>query len=139
MAILGARQSGKTTLAQMIPSARTFDLENPRDLAELDHPQLALEALQGLVVIDEIQRKPNLFPLLRFLIDEDKKRKYLILGSASRDLIHQSSETLAGRLAYHHLGGLRLSDVGTAHVKKLWLHGQYPRAYTAASTEQAFR
>jgi len=138
-AILGARQSGKTTLAQMIPSAFTFDLENPRDLARLETPQLALEDLEGLVVIDEIQRKPDLFPLLRYLIDQDHKRKFLILGSASRDLIRQSSETLAGRIAYHHLGGLRLSDVGGAHLKTLWLHGQFPRAYTARSSEQAFR
>ena len=115
--ILGARQCGKTTLAKMIPSTYTFDLENPRDLARLDNPQLALEDLRGLVVIDEIQRKPDLFPLLRYLIDQDSKRRFLILGSASRDLIHQSSETLAGRIAYHYLSGLRLSDVGAAHLK----------------------
>lgn len=138
-AILGARQSGKTTLAQMIPSACTFDLENPRDLARLENPQLALEDLKGLVVIDEIQRKPDLFPLLRYLIDQNPARKFLILGSASRDLIHQSSETLAGRIAYHHLGGLRLSDVGAAHLKTLWLQGQFPKAYTAKSPDQAFR
>ena len=137
--ILGARQCGKTTLANMIPSTYTFDLENPRDLARLDNPQLALEDLRGLVVIDEIQRKPDLFPLLRYLIDQDSKRRFLILGSASRDLIHQSSETLAGRIAYHYLSGLRLSDVGAAHLKKLWLHGQFPRAYLAKSSDQAFR
>jgi predicted AAA+ superfamily ATPase len=80
-----------------------------------------------------------LFPLLRYLIDQDKKRTFLILGSASRDLIHQSSESLAGRIAYYHLGGLRLSDVGPTRLKRLWLHGQFPRAYTATSSEQAFR
>jgi len=137
--ILGARQCGKTTLAKMIPSTYTFDLENPRDLARLDSPQLALEDLEGLVVIDEIQRKPDLFPLLRYLIDQDSRRRFLILGSASRDLIHQSSETLAGRIAYHYLSGLRLSDVGAAYLKKLWLHGQFPKAYLAKSSDQAFR
>ncbi|MFC1762604.1 ATP-binding protein [Planctomycetota bacterium] len=138
-AILGARQCGKTTLAQMIPSNHVFDLENPRDLARLEQPQLALETLTGLVVIDEIQRKPDLFPLLRFLIDQDNKRKFLILGSASRDLICQSSETLAGRIAYYHLGGFRLSDIPPTHLQRLWLQGQYPRAYCAGSAERAFR
>ncbi len=79
--LLGPRQCGKTTLAKMIPSKYTFDLENPRDLARLDNPQRALEDLEGLVVIDEIQRKPDLFPLLRYLIDQDSKRRFLILGS----------------------------------------------------------
>ena len=138
-AILGARQCGKSTLAGMMSSAHTFDLENPRDLARLENPQLALEDLKGLVVIDEIQRKPDLFPLLRYLIDQDRKRRFLILGSASRDLIQQSSESLAGRIAYHPLGGFRLGDVGASHLKTLWLQGQFPRAYLATSIDQAFR
>jgi len=136
-AILGARQCGKTTLAKQIPSRHYFDLENPRDLARLENPQLALENLTGLVVIDEIQRKPDLFPLLRSLIDSDPKKKYLILGSASRELIKQSSESLAGRIAYYHLAGLRLSDIGPENLNRLWLQGAYPKAYLAASPQQA--
>jgi len=81
-----------------------FDLENPRDLARLEQPQLALEELRGLIIIDEIQRLPDLFPLLRYLVDQRKNRKFVILGSASRDLIHQSSESLAGRIAYFPCG-----------------------------------
>ncbi len=138
-AILGARQCGKTTLAQMFSCTAHFDLENPRDLVRLDNAQLALEPLEGRVVIDEIQRRPDLFPLLRYLIDQNSKRRFLILGSASRDLIQQSSESLAGRIAYHHLGGLRLSDVGAESLSTLWLHGQFPRAFTAKSSAQAFR
>jgi len=80
--ILGPRQSGKTTLAREIAADHVFDLENPRDAAMLAEPQLALEALSGLIVIDEIQRKPDLFPLLRYLVDTHRDQRYLILGSA---------------------------------------------------------
>jgi predicted AAA+ superfamily ATPase len=99
----------------------------------LDHPQLALEHLTGLIVIDEIQRMPDLFPLLRYLVDQNKKRKFIILGSASRDLIRQSSETLAGRIAYHYMGGFRLSDIDPVKIKTLWLRGGLPRSFLAAS------
>ncbi|MDO8722141.1 MAG: AAA family ATPase [Syntrophales bacterium] len=109
-AILGPRQCGKTTLARTLATDFYFDLENPQDLARLEQPQLALEDLTGLIVIDEIQRLPDLFPLLRYLVDQEKNRKFVILGSASRDLIRQSSESLAGRIAYFQLGGFRLSD-----------------------------
>lgn len=108
-AILGPRQCGKTTLARMykeqtgIP-VTCFDLEEPEDLARLSNPKLALAPLRGLVIIDEIQRLPDLFPLLRVLIDRPSNQtQFLILGSASRDLIHQSSESLAGRINYGHL------------------------------------
>ena len=104
-AILGPRQSGKTTLAHEFPADHFFDLENPRDAAMLAEPQLALEPLSGLIVIDEVQRGPELFPLLRYLVDTHRNQRYLILGSASRDLIRQSSESLAGRVGYHELGG----------------------------------
>ena len=127
-AILGARQCGKTTLAREIPCDHYFDLENPRDLARLDEPQLALENLTGLIVIDEIQRKADLFPLLRYLVDTNNQQKYLILGSASRDLIRQSSETLAGRIGYYHLAGLRPCDVGRENLNRLWLQGGFPKA-----------
>ncbi len=138
-AILGARQVGKTTIAKQFGADYYFDLENPRDIARFENPQLALEKLTGLITIDEIQRKPDLFPLLRFLIDQNPKRKFLILGSASRDLIRQSSETLAGRIAYYHLGGLRITDTGKENIDKLWLQGQLPKAFTARSTASAFK
>ena len=135
--ILGPRQSGKTTLAHELSSSHFFDLENPRDAAMLAQPQLALEALTGLIVIDEIQRAPELFPLIRYLVDGHRDQRYLILGSASRDLIRQSSESLAGRVAYHELGGLRLDDVGTEHWRDLWLRGGLPRAYTAGADDES--
>ena len=140
VALLGPRQCGKTTLAGAI--TRTgggvyFDLENPRDAARLDQPQLALENLAGLIVIDEIQRMPDIFPLLRFLVDRDDHQKYLILGSASRDLIQQSSETLAGRIAYYQLGGFRLSDVGSKNLTALWLRGGLPRSFLSETGEES--
>ena len=138
-AILGARQCGKTTLARQFSADSYFDLENPRDLARLENPQLTLEDLTGLIIIDEIQRTPELFPLLRYLIDTRPEQKYLILGSASRDLIRQSSESLAGRIAYYRLGGFRIDDVGEEQVKQLWMRGGFPRSYLAASEEDSYR
>jgi uncharacterized protein len=138
-AILGPRQSGKSTLADEFGAAHRFDLEDPRDLALLEQPQLALEPLQGLIVIDEIQRAPELFPLLRYLVDHRPGQRYLILGSATRDLLRQSSESLAGRIAYHELGGFRLGDVGTDAWRRLWLRGGLPPAYTAESDEASDR
>ena len=135
--ILGPRQCGKTTLARFFKADHLFDLENPRDAARLDQPQLALENLAGLIVIDEIQRVPDIFPLLRFLVDRDDHQKYLILGSASRDLIQQSSETLAGRIAYYQLGGFRLSDVGSKYMNALWLRGGLPRSFLSETDEES--
>ncbi|MGH8550532.1 MAG: ATP-binding protein [Methylococcales bacterium] len=132
-AILGPRQSGKSTLAREFTADHVFDLENPRDLALLGQPQLALESLSGLIVIDEIQRAPEIFPLLRHLIDTRPDQRYLILGSASRDLIRQASESLAGRIGFHELGGFRLADVGARNWRRLWIRGGLPRSYTAAT------
>lgn len=136
-AILGPRQCGKTTLAPTLAADAYFDLENPRDLARLEQPQLALEELTGIIVIDEIQRMPDLFPLLRHLVDQETSRKFVILGSASRDLIRQSSESLAGRIAYCPLGGFRLSDVQPKELKALWWRGGLPRSFLAASDEDS--
>ena len=136
-AILGPRQCGKTTLARAFDADHAFDLENPRDVARLEQPQLALEDLRGLIVIDEIQRLPDLFPLLRYLVDRDVGQKYLILGSASRDLIRQGSETLAGRIAFHQLGGFRLSDIGAENATTLWLRGGLPPSFLAADDEES--
>lgn len=137
VAILGPRQSGKTTLAKMVNADHYFDLENPRDLARLEHPQTALEGLTGLVVIDEIQLRPDLFPLLRYLVDQQVETHYLILGSASRDLIRQGNETLAGRILFLHLNGFALDEVGSEQWKKLWWRGGFPRAFLAPSDEMA--
>ena len=137
-ALLGPRQCGKTTLAKEFSADHYFDLENPRHLTALDNPQLALEDLKGLIVIDEIQRKPELFPLLRFLVDTNKSQKYLILGSASRNLIQQSSESLAGRIAYYYLEGFQLYDTGNSNWKKLWLRGGLPPSYLARNNETSF-
>lgn len=137
VAIVGPRQCGKSTLARTFDAAHYFDLENPRDLAMLEQPQLALEGLSGLIVIDEIQRAPDLFPLLRYLVDHQPEQRYLILGSASRDLLRQSSETLAGRIAYHELGGLGLRDLGKERWRELWLRGGMPRSVLADSDESS--
>lgn len=137
VAILGKRQCGKTTIAKKFEFDHYFDLESPRDLSALDQPQLALEALEGLIVIDEIQRKPNLFPLLRHLVDTLPSQRYLILGSASRDLIRQSSETLAGRIGYFNLAGFRIDDVGSKEVVKLWLRGGLPRSFLGENDEES--
>jgi len=133
-AILGPRQCGKTTLAKEFNFSHYFDLENPRDLARFDNPQLTLEDLEGLIVIDEIQRKPELFPLLRYLTDNNRNQKYLILGSASRDLI----KPLAGRIAYHYLSGFILREVGKENWKSLWLRGGLPPSFLAENDEKSF-
>ncbi|MGE3954150.1 MAG: ATP-binding protein [Parachlamydiales bacterium] len=140
VAILGPRQCGKTTLAHLYleqerleGKAHIFDLEDPTDLAVMQNPKTALEGLEGLIIIDEIQRLPDLFPLLRVLVDQKKPRRFLILGSASRDLIRQSSETLAGRIAYIELTPFSLEEVDT--LPTLWLRGGFPNAYLANSEE----
>ena len=139
VAILGARQVGKTTLAREIETSRRqpthhFDLENPADLARLTDVDLALRPLKGLVVLDEIQRLPELFPLLRVLADRRPIRtRFLILGSASPEMLRQGNETLAGRIAYYPLDGFDLQEVGIANHAKLWLRGGFPDSYLAAS------
>lgn len=133
VAILGPRQCGKTTLAKEINADHYFDLENPRDLARLDHPQTTLEKLSGLVVIDEIQLKPELFPLLRYLVDQHPKTQYLILGSASEELIQKGSESLAGRISFLHLHGFDLVETGVENFGQRWFRGGLPRAYLAPS------
>lgn len=137
VALLGPRQCGKTTLArQFVPadSLNYFDLEDPQSVARLTEPNTALRPLKGLVVIDEVQRRPELFPLLRVLADRKPlPARFLILGSASPDLLSQSSETLAGRIETVLLEGFRLVDLGSRAQGRHWLRGGFPLAYTARS------
>jgi len=144
VAILGPRQCGKTTLSRQFSSQwrseiTVFDLESPRDIQRLSDPLLALEGVKGFVIIDEIQRSPGLFPTLRVLSDRSEKTKYLILGSASRDLIRQSSESLAGRISYLEIGGFSLDLVGAQKLEKLWIRGAFPRSFLASSEAASYR
>lgn len=144
VAILGPRQCGKTTLSGQFssrwrPPITVFDLENPRDIERLHDPLLALEGLEGLVIIDEIQRRPNLFPVLRTLSDRSAKTRYLILGSASQNLIRQSSESLAGRISYLEIGGFALEHVGVQKAERLWIRGTFPRSFLASSEDLSFQ
>ena len=143
--LIGPRQVGKTTLA-MACAARfagevaRFDLESPRDLNRLGDPLFALEALSGLVVLDEIQLLPEIFPVLRVLADRRPlPARFLVLGSASPHLLRQSSESLAGRIAYHELGGLNVDEVGPIHLQDLWLRGGFPPSYLAATEGMSSR
>lgn len=145
VALLGPRQVGKTTLARDVAAAfgagtvTTFDLEQPSALARLAEPELALEPLRGLVVLDEIQRRPELFPILRVLADRPRRpARFLVLGSASPELLRQESESLAGRVAFLELGGLSLSEVTPRRLDRLWLRGGFPASFTAASDADSF-
>src|ERR1700722_5751802 len=143
VALLGARQVGKTTLAALIaPSvsdhSTRFDLENPADVARLADPMLALQGLTGLVVLDEVQRRPELFPVLRVLADRKPVRaRFLVLGSAAPDLLRQSSESLAGRIAYYELPGLALREVGFEHADRLWVRGGFPKSFLSRSDRES--
>lgn len=132
----GPRQCGKTTLARELlspDSVNYFDLEDPASLARLDEPMTALRPLTGLIVIDEIQRRPDLFPVLRVLADRpDDPARFLILGSASGELLRQSSESLAGRVERVHLGGFSLAEVGADAATELWHRGGFARSFLAA-------
>ncbi|MBW4051138.1 MAG: ATP-binding protein [Proteobacteria bacterium] len=143
VAILGARQVGKTTLAASIAPTLSnrisrFDLENPSDLARLADPMLALQEPKGLVVLDEVQRRPELFPVLRVLADRKPVRtRFLVLGSAAPDLLRQSSESLAGRIAYYELPGLAVGEVGLERADRLWVRGGFPKAFLARSDRES--
>ena len=145
VALLGARQVGKSTLARQVFAARRgrgrfLDLEDRRDLALLDDPYLALERVRGLVVLDEIQRRPDLFPALRVLADRPgTPARFLVLGSASPSLLRQSSESLAGRIGLHELEGFSLAEVGAAARDRLWIRGGFPPSYLARDDADASR
>ncbi len=136
-ALIGPRQCGKTTLARMFAEGRRtvfFDLESQLDLNRLQNPQLMLGSLQNIVIIDEIQEMPELFRVLRVLVDRpDNKTRFLILGSASPDIIKNVSESLAGRVEFVELSGFGLSETGVDHSDVVWLRGGFPRSFLANS------
>jgi hypothetical protein len=135
VALVGPRQCGKTTLAREFvapESPNYFDLEDPTSLVRLEEPMTALGALQGLVVIDEVQRRPDLFPILRVLADRQPlSASFLILGSASKTLLRQASESLAGRIETVSMSGFSMAELGTAMQQSHWLRGGFPPSYLA--------
>ncbi len=139
--LTGPRQSGKTTLARELvaeDSPNYFDLEDPVDVARLAEPMTALRPLEGLVVIDEVQRRPDLFPVLRVLADRAvPSARFLILGSASGELLRQSSESLAGRVEHLAIGGFTLDELGAEAAPELWRRGGFPRSYLATSEDDS--
>lgn len=141
-ALLGPRQCGKTTLAKIIAQRETstfFDLENPIDVKRLSAPLQVLKDLSGLVVIDEVQRKPELFELLRVLVDRpDRNCRFLLLGSASPGLVKGVSESLAGRIGFVDLGGFHLLETGNANRDQLWLRGGFPLSYLAKEQDESY-
>ncbi|MBW2237884.1 MAG: ATP-binding protein [Deltaproteobacteria bacterium] len=136
-ALLGPRQCGKTTLALFIAEQEPttiFDLENPIDIQRLSAPMQALKDLSGLVIIDEVQRKPELFELLRVLVDRSgRNARFLLLGSASPYLVKGVSESLAGRIGFVDLAGFQLWEVGVQHLDRLWIRGGLPKSFLADS------
>jgi predicted AAA+ superfamily ATPase len=140
--LVGPRQSGKTTLARQIVAADStnyFDLENPASLARLTQPMTALEELRGIVVIDEIQHRPDLFQVLRVLADRKPLRaRFLILGSASPNLLRQSSESLAGRIEIISIGGFSLDEVGVSSLNRHWQRGGLPLSFLARTNDDSF-
>lgn len=135
VALIGPRQCGKTTLARQLVEADSpnyFDLEDPTSLARLDEPMIALRGLKGLAVIDEVQRKPDLFPVLRVLVDRTPSQaRFLILGSASPELMRQSSESLAGRIETVTMSGFSMREVGSSAQSRHWLRGGFPLSFLA--------
>jgi predicted AAA+ superfamily ATPase len=144
VALVGARQVGKTTLAkeylgQSSRGGHFLDLEDPQDEARLGDAMLALKPLRGLVVIDEIQRRPDLFPVLRVLADRrPNPARFLLLGSATPELLQRTSESLAGRIYYQELGGLSLADTGVRLSGRRWVRGGLPRSFLARSARESF-
>ena len=136
-ALLGPRQCGKTTLARQVAAGRDaafFDLESEPDRRRLENPQLVLGERRGLVVLDEIQAVPELFPVLRVLADRPGRRaRFLILGSASPDVVKRVSETLAGRVEFVELSGFDIEETGPAAWQRLWQRGGFPRSFLARS------
>ena len=142
VALLGPRQCGKTTLAREfvdVNSPNYFDLEDPSSLIGLADPKTVLEPLKDIIVIDEIQHRPDLFPVLRVLLDRRPlPARFLILGSASPELLRQSSESLAGRLEIIEMSGFDLMEVGQEKVSRLWLRGGFPLSFLSRNDADSF-
>jgi len=141
--LVGARQVGKTTLARSLAAREQgrvtfFDLEDPTDETRFADPKLALESLEGLVVIDEVQHSEGLFRLLRVLVDRPSNRaRFLVLGSAGPELLKQSSESLAGRIVYHELPPFRVDETGGKSIDRLWIRGGFPLSFLASDEAQS--
>jgi predicted AAA+ superfamily ATPase len=149
VALLGPRQSGKTTIARAVARSGVypcderlnyFDLEDPANVDRLAVPRLALDSLRGLIVIDEVQHRPDLFPMLRVLADRERiDARFLILGSASRDLIRQGSESLAGRILFVDVLPFSLAETGVASLDARWTRGGFPRSFLADDDEGSWQ
>ncbi len=137
--LLGPRQSGKTTLAKALNPAAFFDLENPPDFQRLQNPGLAFSTITGLIAIDEVQLQPALFPFLRYWSDNHPEQKFILLGSASRELVNKSAESLAGRIAYWELSGFNISEASSVHWRNLWHRGGYPNSFLANTEGQSMQ
>lgn len=143
VSLVGPRQAGKTTLARTLAeesaeAVHFFDLESPADLARLTNPEMVLRPLNGLVILDEVQRRPDLFPLLRVLADrQPAPARFLVLGSASQALVHAGSESLAGRVSFVDVTGFSLAELHGSALAKLWWRGGFPRAYLASDNATA--
>ena len=141
VALLGPRQCGKTTLAREFADSEPshyLDLESISDQRRLEDPEYYLGELEGLVILDEIQLMPELFSVLRVLVDrQDRQRNFLILGSASPQVVKGVSESLAGRVEFLELGGFDIEEIGTPSMMRLWLRGGFPRSYLAADEEES--
>ncbi|MCK5271966.1 MAG: ATP-binding protein [Sedimentisphaerales bacterium] len=142
VALLGPRQCGKTTLAKIIGAQEPstyFDLESQTDIRRLANPEMMLASLSGLVVIDEIQILPELFSVLRVVVDKPENQcRFLILGSASPDIVKNVSETLAGRIEFVDMSGFDLTELGAEVWQSLWVRGGFPRSYLADSDQNSF-
>ncbi|OGS21001.1 MAG: hypothetical protein A3J83_06085 [Elusimicrobia bacterium RIFOXYA2_FULL_40_6] len=140
-ALLGPRQCGKTTMARLIAKGMEsvyLDLENPVDEAKLQNPQMFFDSTEGIIVLDEIQRKPDIMPILRVYADKTPlKLKFLLLGSASPDLVKKSSESLAGRVHFIEMSGFSEFETGAAKMNKLWLRGGFPKSFLAKNDEES--
>jgi uncharacterized protein len=141
VALLGPRQCGKTTLARLFAASRAatyFDLESLPDARRLQNPELAFDRLRGVVILDEIQERPDLFNVLRVLVDRPKSRvRFLVLGSASPHIVKEVSETLAGRIEFVELAGFDLQETGAESMERLWVRGGFPRSYLAGSDDDS--
>ena len=143
--VVGARQVGKTTLARQIGKlsdrgVHSFDLESAVDARRLADPELSLRPLRGLVILDEVQHQPNLFRTLRVLADRPRKpARFLVLGSAAPELLRQSAETLAGRVAHYEVPAISLAEVGSEGLDNLWLRGGFPKSLTARTDSASYR